>query len=96
MHMETKKFQENLVEDIKRGLAKKEVKLARLQELAKAALALDDRFPEGVPEAEARRLLNDYDELTENSKQALRREKGAADEQAIGQIRKTLGLEDKK
>jgi len=94
--METKKFQENLIEDIKLVLAKNEVPLARIKELAHAALELDDKYPEGIPEADALQLFDEYGEITRTSKETYKREMASANEEQIGQIRRSLGLEDKK
>jgi len=96
MHMENGKFQEELLEDIQKSLGKSDVPLARIKELANAALKLEDRYPEGIPDNEAQKLLQDFGDIAMNTRQAHRERSETVEKGKIEKIRRSLGLKNGK
>ena len=92
--MENKKFQEGLIEDIQRVLGNDDVPLERVQQLAREALQLEDRYPDGIPEADRGAPLGEYGDIAKGSSIRDRQQQESAKDRKIDEIRKTLGLRD--
>jgi len=86
-------FQKNVLEEIKRELERGDGPLAKMRELAAAALEIGQKYPEEIPNEEAMELVSKFGEMARGTATEIKKEeKREEDQSRINEIRGGLGL----
>lgn len=91
MHKE--EFQKSVLEEIKRELERGDVPLAKMRELAAAALDVGQKYPDEIPNDEARRVIEHFADIARETAKEIKKEESKEEDQGkIDEIRRSMGL----